>query len=627
MLPHHHAGNISSKHNANAITKLWSVLPDPAQTKFMQPNLLSLNPKAEYTTAWRTGVEEARSAARIPSCRQVLLLLWIATFVLQAFAASLRTYVNPDGVSYLHLSNYLFEGNLEKGMAEYGVNTFLCLLTLFKRLGLDPFYAGVWWNVVVSSIVVLPLFGWVRRMFDGRIAVIASLLYAIHPIVLSIGSALMRDPMFWLFFHAILYSTWRGITEVRLRWFLLAGCCLTLAVHTRSEAWFLVIPILLWVLGRFCFVPGYRIRLCLGTILLLAIVPGSITLMNLTVLKSCPQWGIFRPSHLKQLTLLYDKIKEKFEGEEATAQKEVNPADSKKTASPKPHKKTKSSSADNSHSIFVALRRAVVRLAKSCSYLYVAYFLIGTIAWRAWRYFAFNAMFLMAVPIFGLIWYKSYSSDISPRYFLPIVWVSLPVIAIGVLAIVQKIASFSKKRDGVPEPDLSTAEKDDSHAGEATPVQKPSLKKSLYWLVVVMAFTFTVNCFGAIWGTSISEQKECELGKWIRKQFGPNQTICCINRKSRMAAWYAETPRHFWRDFPVFGSNKSIVPEKVLAATFKKSKPRVVLCWENHRIAPDEVGLFETLEKNNYYGYQVVEPDVLSEYEPRVLVLVRKDAL
>lgn len=580
----------------------------------MQLTLLNTDPKAEYATAWRTDVKEARCAAQLPSYPRVLLLLCLATFLLQAIAASLRVYVNPDGITYLCITDLLADGNLQKGLANFGVNTFLYMLVLFKRLGLDPFYAGVWWNTILSSLVVLPLFGWIRRMFDIRIAVVASLLYAFHPLVLSTGSAVMRDPMFWLFFNLTIYASWRAITEVRLRWFFLAGCSLTLAIHTRSEAWFLVIPILLWTLGRFWFASGYRVRLCFGTLLLLAIIPVSITAVNLTVLKASPQWGIFRPSHAQQLTILYQKTKTRLEEYRATKSDKVTPPATGKpnkniTKKPDPKPPAKKVAEKTSPPSFAmdGLRRALLRAVKSYSYLYGICALIGLCAWRGRRRFALHAMFLMAVPLFALVWYKSCSSDVSPRYFLPIVFISFPIITIGLLWVTQKLAT-----------QFSNANENDN--------EKTYPKKPLYCLTGVMIFTLIIGCFGTVWGTSRLEQKECELGKWILKNYGKNQRIYCVNRKSRIVGWYAKTKLHSALWYPIYGPNKNITSQHRLPALFHKTKPHLVLCWKNHRRPEEMPSLFETLEENNYYGYQVIETGVLDEFKPKVLVLVRKDS-
>ena len=591
----------------------------------MPNELLYTDPKAEYAIAWRIDVEETRRLAALQPCAKILLLLFLATFCLQAITALLRQYINPDGITYLHTTNLLWQGELEKGFSDFGVNTFIYMLVFFKRLGLDPFYAGVWWNAIISSLVVLPLFGWVRRMFDLRIAVIASFLYAFHPIVLSIGSAIMRGPMFWLFFNLTMYASWRAITEVRLRWFIIAGCSLTLAIHTRSEAWFLLIPILLWTLWRFWFAAGYRVKLCVGTLLIMAIVPGSITVMNLTVLKQCPQWGIFRPSHAKQLVNLFHDAEEKIQkyrtakmdSNKASAEKKTTPKEiaRSKSASSKPSsKKTPAQKAEKPKAppSFVAagLRRALLRVAKSYSYLYGIFGLIGVFVWRGRRRFALHAMLLMAVPLFAVVWYRSCENDVSPRYFLPVVFISLPIIAIGFLWVARKLSicfgHFGRQRSDT--------------------IEETHSRKPLYCLIGVLAFTLMVSCMGTVWGSSLSEQQECELGKWILKTFGQDQSIYCINRKSRISGWYAQTDRHYCISFPVWGPNAKKSPKSWLLGVFKKTKPRVVLCWENYRRPPEIASLFEMLEKNDYFGYEVVQTGVLEGLGPEVLVLVRKDS-
>ena len=79
--------------------------------------------------------------------------------------------------------------------------------------------AAAVWGVTISSLVVLPLWGWARRQFDDRVALVACLLYAVHPKMIEWSPEAMRDPTFWFLFMLAIYWLWRAITEVRYRLF------------------------------------------------------------------------------------------------------------------------------------------------------------------------------------------------------------------------------------------------------------------------------------------------------------------------------------------------------------------------------------------------------------------------
>ena len=64
--------------------------------------------------------------------------------------------------------------------------------------------------MTISSLVVLPLWGWVRRQFDDRVALVACLLYITHPKFIVESPEVMCDPTFWFFFTLAMYCMWRG---------------------------------------------------------------------------------------------------------------------------------------------------------------------------------------------------------------------------------------------------------------------------------------------------------------------------------------------------------------------------------------------------------------------------------
>ncbi len=83
-------------------------------------------------------------------------------------------------------------------------------------------------------------------MFDDRLAVIACLVYALHGKLIAISPLIIRDSTFWFLLVLTLYYVWRAVGELRIGFFLAAGVALTLAVHTRTEGWLLLIPLLGW---------------------------------------------------------------------------------------------------------------------------------------------------------------------------------------------------------------------------------------------------------------------------------------------------------------------------------------------------------------------------------------------
>ena len=151
-----------------------------------------------------------------------------------------------DSLHYRYASTCLEQGDLEEGFAEFGLNVYPLILIPLGHLGIDWQIAGKYFSVLVASLTVLPLWGWLRRMFDDRLAATACLVYAFHGKLIAISPLIIRDPTFLFLLALSLYYVWRAVGELRIGFFLAAGIMLTLAIHTRTEGWLLLVPLLGW---------------------------------------------------------------------------------------------------------------------------------------------------------------------------------------------------------------------------------------------------------------------------------------------------------------------------------------------------------------------------------------------
>jgi hypothetical protein len=181
----------------------------------------------------------------------LLLILVLLCLIPRALMAVRLPGVCPDGVLYIHLAQAIEAGDWRAGLRDMNLNIYPLILVGLHRAGLGWELAAGLWGVTVSSLVVLPLWGWIRRQFDERVALVACLLYAVHPKFIEWSPEVMRDPTFWLLFTLAIYWLWRAVTEIRYRWFIAAGAAMMLASLTRIEGLFLLIPLTLWTFWRF----------------------------------------------------------------------------------------------------------------------------------------------------------------------------------------------------------------------------------------------------------------------------------------------------------------------------------------------------------------------------------------
>ena len=187
---------------------------------------------------------------RLPPARWLLLLLVLLCLVPRAVVALRTPSICIDGAVYVNSAQALEAGNFHVALMEGAINLYPVILMLLHRLGLEWEVAAALWGVTISSLVVLPLWGWVRRQFDDRVALVACLLYVVHPKFIIESPEVMRDPTFWFLFTLAIYCMWRAVTEVRYGYFIATGAAITLASLTRVEGLFLLILLAMWTFWR-----------------------------------------------------------------------------------------------------------------------------------------------------------------------------------------------------------------------------------------------------------------------------------------------------------------------------------------------------------------------------------------
>ena len=184
----------------------------------------------------------------------------------------------PDGVYYIRLAQSLDQDNAAEAIQQSRLNPLPMVLVLLHHAGLDWELAGNLWGVLMAGLVVLPLYGWLRRQFDDRAALAGCFLYAMHSEMIRWSPEVIRDPTFWFLFTLALYLLWRAATEVRLRLFLAATVAIAAASVTRFEGLLLLIPLAVWSAARRRTLQTARGRLSLGALACLAILSAAAAL-------------------------------------------------------------------------------------------------------------------------------------------------------------------------------------------------------------------------------------------------------------------------------------------------------------------------------------------------------------
>ncbi len=231
-------------------------------------------------------------------------ILWLGALLLiallpRAFVACQLGPICDDGYFYLAVSEAYERGDLDTALWYLNINIYPVLIAGFDRLGADPLVAAQAWGVAVATLTILPLFGWLRRLLDRRVALAACGLYAIHPEFIEISPEPIRDATFWLLAATSLYLLWRAAAERKAWLFVGAGLALAAAAHTRSEGWLLMLPATAWPLVRWRESRRDRWRLSLGTAATFAMTPLFVLLFNVTVLRDHDRWELGKLEHFR----------------------------------------------------------------------------------------------------------------------------------------------------------------------------------------------------------------------------------------------------------------------------------------------------------------------------------------
>jgi len=426
-----------------------------------------------------------------------LALVLIICFVPRAIAAWKLPAVCDDAYYYLHVADSLDRGRFARAMEYLNINVYPLVLSGLHRLGLDWIFAAKFWGVLTGTAIVLPLFDWLRRMFDKRIALVAAFLYAVHPRIIEPTVEPLRESTFWFFFVLCLDLFWRAAGEHRWWQFAAGGLSLALALHTRMEAWFLLAPFGIWLVAAWRRETAARQRLAIGALSALAITPLFVLAMNLTLLAHHPHWELGR---LSPFALIGKWVRTPVpESPVSTPAVAADASASARTPSAPvtmpaiPHAEAIKPAANPT--AVATLGLYLHEMVRTLGYAFLALTFIGVIRGRREFLDSRKAVLgLLTLAVLLAIWVRvSEIGTMNGRYFLILVFLDAPFAAIGALEIMRALEKVRLQQDATW-----------LRAGGAS-----------------AAFAFCLLAAG--WAEALlthhsHRQREARLGRWIAQQ-------------------------------------------------------------------------------------------------------------
>lgn len=503
---------------------------------------------------------------RLPSSHWLLLMLIVLCVIPRAIMALRLPCICIDGAVYVNTARALEAGNYRDALMGGAINIYPVILMLLHRLGLGWETAAAVWGVTISSLVVLPLWGWVRRQFDDRVALVACLLYIVHPKFIIESPEVMRDPTFWFLFMSSIYLLWRAVTEVRYRYFLVAGATITLAALTRIEGLFLLIPLVLWTFWRLLALRTERKKLLVGAVFCVMAFPLLLALANVVLLYD----------HLGMITVRLSPLARVRPWVESMMG--IEPAVEINRSGPSMHM---------GRMLWVFFPT----ITRGLTPVFALLMFGGIWGWRrVWARRDHQAMFCTTLVILCGIWVQLwYDGNISRRYPLPIVLMASPFASLallGLMAQLQRIGQWFGWR----------------------------VRGQRVVAIATMALIIVAGLGHALKNTDESRRMAADVGLWVGRDFSTPPALVGPSFMERIIHYYAKTSSY--TVIPPLASNASILE------LVEEKRPDVVILWPTKRLTSEHCrSLVERMEP---LGLMPIRPDVLPEAAGTFHVLVRE---
>jgi len=158
-------------------------------------------------------------------------------------AAAVRLYlfqndyiINNDGVVYIESARRFWEGDWLGGLSGFYPPLFpLMIATAFSLTG-EWELAGRLWPLVLSILILFPLFGLLRRIYNLRVAYMALFLFAVSPYLARLSVDVRSEIPYIFFLLCATYFFQLAIDQKRGSPLFLAGISSALAYLIRPEA-------------------------------------------------------------------------------------------------------------------------------------------------------------------------------------------------------------------------------------------------------------------------------------------------------------------------------------------------------------------------------------------------------
>ncbi len=117
--------------------------------------------------------------------------------------------INNDGVHYIQSARDFWSGNWLAGLDSFYPPLFPLMLAVAFPMTGEWELAGQFWPLILGVLIILPLYGLLRRLFGQKVALVALFCYAVSPNLAvyqsTIRSLISKSILGWLMLNLLLF--------------------------------------------------------------------------------------------------------------------------------------------------------------------------------------------------------------------------------------------------------------------------------------------------------------------------------------------------------------------------------------------------------------------------------------
>jgi len=169
---------------------------------------------------------------------RIAILIILLGFSIRLFSFHYTYIINPDGVLYIHQARAIYYGVKDSILTcsmGYLSNYSILIVLAYKIFG-DWEVAAKSVSLFFGTITLVPLYFLLDRFFRKEITLMATLVFALIPVLVDKSVDVVRDPVYWFFSALGLYLFVSQIGKKNYLYLILSSLSFLMAAWARIEA-------------------------------------------------------------------------------------------------------------------------------------------------------------------------------------------------------------------------------------------------------------------------------------------------------------------------------------------------------------------------------------------------------